>query len=113
MPGQLLCCSGGGTIFNVLQTLPADDERLDGLLDSLERKHPDPQPNGCISAGCSESGASFGNENAAPRGSVRSHAHAGGGAGKKDPLGLVSAELERARSGVAGLERRLRRLHAH
>ena len=90
-----------------------DDERLDVLLDNLERKHPDPPASSSSAAG---SEACFGNENAAPRnGAARMQAHAcgAGGATKHDPLASINEELRRARSGVAGLERRLRQLHAH
>jgi hypothetical protein len=71
----------------------ADDERLEALLESMERRHPD-----VLSSG--------GLENLRPR-CDRAQPPA-----PQNPLSVVKAELRHVQSGIVGLEKRLKGLHA-
>ena len=84
-----MCCSQVLTEA----VLCADDERLDALMGSLDRRHPDVLSH----AGGRQI------ENLPPR----SAAQAGAGG----PLSVVNKELEHVRGGIACLEKRLKGLH--
>lgn len=68
----------------------ADDERLDALMGSLDKRHPD-----VLSIAQSRHVQNI------PQGSR----------GPAEPLSVVNAELQHVRGGIAGLEKRLKGLH--
>jgi hypothetical protein len=72
------------------RVLWADDERLDALMGSLDKRHPDVHS----MAECRNA------ENMDP--AITSAAR---------PLAVVNTQLQRVRGGIAGLEKRLKGLH--
>ncbi len=84
-----MCCSQ----ILTEAVLCADDERLDALMGSLDKRHPD-----VLSHAGSRQVENL---------PLRSAAQAGAGG----PLAVVNRELEHVRGGIAGLEKRLKGLH--